>query len=432
MELPRPAASPRPAPGRTARRLLGAAGLALALSSCGILSGDSPTSTSPPPPTSVYNKFASTEKAALSKALRSVHVALPTKSGQPAPSLAPGAFGHGLGSKVVLGFVPSWELSQLGEIDYSALSDVAYYAAQVEPGGTLLESGPGWQGLVDGGADSLVADAHGAGSRALLTLFSETQATLRQLAASPASSGEGLADRVAPLLEAHHFDGVDLDLEGQEASARAGFVKFVAAFSRRLHAICPGWSLVLNTFPQAPVDPESFFDVKALARYVDYFFVMAYDMEDQEVPGATAPLVGANLSDASSLASYEAVVPARKLILGIPFYGYDFTASGPRPASVTTGAAYAVTYSSVVATGRQALWDPASETPYVAFKRSGQWHQTWFDDPTSVALKVALAAAFHTAGVGAWELGMAAGSPGMTTVLDGGSPPARQGLVAEP
>ncbi|MHB1987833.1 MAG: glycosyl hydrolase family 18 protein [Acidimicrobiales bacterium] len=400
--------------------------------SCALPGASGTTPASRPVPTSPYSRYLSAERRGLASAISSVHVALPHQLGAPAPNLPSGAFGKGLGSKEVLGFLPSWELSQAGTIDYSALSEVSYYALQVEPGGTLLEQGPGWTGLESGSVATLVSAAHQVGTRALLTLFTQTQSTLQQLSNAPSSAGAGLADRVAVLLQAHGFDGVDLDLEGQLTSSRQGFVQFIAAFSRRLRAIDPTWAIVLNTFPQSAVDSQGFFDVQALAPYVDRFFVMAYDMSDQQVPGATAPLVGAELSDASTLASYAAAVPASKVLLGIPFYGYDFTATRAKLPANTIGSPYAVTYKSIVATGRTALWDPVTETPYVSFRRSGQWHQTWFDDPTSIALKVAMAASFKVAGVGAWELGMAAGQPAMTNVLDGGSPPRRLPLATQP
>lgn len=404
--------------------------LSLALSSCGFLGGSGPATT--PTPTSPYNKYVAAEERAFHTALKDVHVSVPRKTGEAAPALPAGAFGGGLGSKEVLGFLPSWEMGDAATVDYEDLSEICYYALQVEPGGTILRQGSGWDSLEDGSVGTLVSDAHAVGTRALLTLFTETQSTLAELASNPTKAGESLADQAAPLLETNKFDGVDLDLEGQQASSRNGFVSFVAAFSKRLRAIDSTWTIVLNTFPQAAVDPTNFFNVKALAPYVNQLFVMAYDMGDTQEPGPTAPLVGDNLTDASALASYVATVPPAKVILGIPFYGYDFTASRGKLPADTIGSPDAVTYDSIVASPRSALWDPASETPYQSFKLSGTWHQLWFEDPTSVALKVALAAAFKVGGVGSWELGMASGQPQMTATLDGGSPPVHGGLATEP
>jgi spore germination protein YaaH len=355
-------------------------------------------------------------------ALADVHVALPDRPGAPAPDLPPHPFGAGLGSHLVLGFLPSWEIAAAATVDYSALSEVAYYAVVVRADGSLLRTGQGWDDLVNGDVTPVVTAAHAAGARVLLTVASASERVLAHLAANPAS-GRRLAGTVAQVMSADGFDGVDLDLEGQLASARLGFVRFVAAFSSRLRALEPSATIVLNTLPQSAVDPESFFDLKALAPFVDQFFVMAYDMSDLQSPGPTAPLVGAELCDASSLASYVATVGSSKVILGIPFYGYDFTTARAGSHAVTVGDPEAVSYDQVLAAGRPAQWDPSTETPYISFRDKGRWHETWYDNPLSVALKVALAAAFRTAGVGAWELGMASGQDEMTALLDGGSPP---------
>lgn len=146
---------------------------------------------------------------------------------------------------------------------------------------------------------------------------------------------------------------------------------------------------------------------------------MAYDMNDQQIPSATAPLTGTVLSGATVLASYVDAGLGSKVILGIPFTATTIPRRAAVPAD-TTGEPVAVTYASVVAAGHRTLWDPVTETPYTVFRRNGQWHQTWFDDPLSVTLKTALAWKAHVAGVGAWEVGMAAGEPQMSEALVAG------------
>ncbi|MGH9302926.1 MAG: glycosyl hydrolase family 18 protein, partial [Acidimicrobiales bacterium] len=137
------------------------------------------------------------------------------------------------------------------------------------------------------------------------------------------------------------------------------------------------------------------------------------------------PLTGADLSDVSVVSSYAAGGFAAKSILGVPFYGYDFPASRGRPPAVTAGTPFAVTYDSIVAAGHAQLWDPVTDTAFSSFRRGRTWHQTWFDDPVSIALKTALASRYGFLGVGAWEIGMATSEPSMTAALAGGAPVVR-------
>ena len=48
-----------------------------------------------------------------------------------------------------------------------------------------------------------------------------------------------------------------------------------------------------------------------------------------------------------------------------------------------------------------------------------QWHQTFFDNPTSLALKAQLANTYHIAGMGIWAMGMEGSAPAMQAALRG-------------
>jgi spore germination protein YaaH len=193
---------------------------------------------------------------------------------------------------------------------------------------------------------------------------------------------------------------------------------------------------MLNTYPESAEAPAGFFDIKALAPYVNEFFVMAYDMDSTEIPSADAPLDGEYLSDAAALATYVSAGLGSKVILGIPFYGYDFPSSGAGRDAAVTSPPYAVTYddilTSIAVDHHKPLWDPDTDTPYTVFRYEKAWHQTWFDDPVSVALKTALADKFGVAGVGAWEIGMVANAPQMISALDGDSPAVKLLLATQP
>lgn len=388
------------------------------------------TTTAPDP----LAQFVPTINRSVAAAERSVGVDLPTRLGAAAPTLSADAFPTPLKSHQVVGFLPYWEVAGFTP-DFASLTTLAYYAVDVGQSGALERSAgadPGLAALSSAAFASDVTAAHAAGTRVVLTVFSEDNAVLDAMASHPGPAAARLADAAAGLLEAHGLDGVDLDLEGTDAGAAAGFVRFVGDFAHDLHRIDAGWTIILNTYATSAFSPPGFFDVQALAPEVDELFVMAYDMQSNQVPGATAPLTGAPLSDALTLAEYTAIVPASRLVLGVPYYGYDFAASGPSPPATAKGDPLAVSYAAVVAAGHRPLWDPTTETPWTSFRRGKQWHQTYFDDPVSVALKTALAADFGCAGVGVWELGMSGGDPVLNSALLGGAAAVKLPLSTEP
>jgi hypothetical protein len=155
---------------------------------------------------------------------------------------------------------------------------------------------------------------------------------------------------------------------------------------------------------------------------VDAFFVMAYDMDDPSTPSPTAALTGPGFTDLAALAEYTSVVPASKVILGVPYYGYDWPTAGPAQGDPATGGPSPVSYAQVVAEAHPVYWDPVTQTPWTSYQVGTQWHQTWFDDATSLALKAQLADSYHIAGLGVWALGMDGNDPSMIAALLGNAP----------
>ncbi len=399
--------------------------VALGVLGCSACTGSGPEPSAAPSPAQL---LVPGEQAAVKRAEAAVAVRLPKVPDQPAPTLPAGAFPRPLTAHEVVGFLPYWEVGDFTP-DYADLTTLAYWSVSLATGGSISRSGQGWSTLASADLAFDVTAAHAAGDRVLLTVFSESTSVIHSVSAHSVSAGRRLAETVAPLLSAGDFDGIDLDIEGDSTQDRAGFVRFVASFSRALRSLDPDWSIMLDTYPTSAFDPLGFFDVKALAPLVDELFVMAYDMQDPGIASATAPLFNADLNDAMTLAEYASVVPARQIVLGIPLYGYDFPSANRFDGAEATGNPVAVTYAEIVAAGHHPQWDPVTETPFTVFRRKGKWHQTWFDDPVSIALKSALAAQYHCAGVGVWDLGMSNGDPALSAALLGGSPPVKLPLA---
>lgn len=362
-----------------------------------------------------------------------VAASLPTRAGATAPVASAALFRRPLPAHVVVGFAPYWTMASLTPADFADTSVLAYYAVSVRGDGSLLDSGPGWVDLHSASFSAFVADARAAHDRVLLTVQSTDPATLHALLADPGATATRLAAAVEPLLRADGLDGIDVDLEGRDPSERRAFVTFMHTLSGALHAAQPGIQLVLDTYPQSAGETNGFFDVRALAPLVSQLFVMAYDMYDPATASANAPLLSPTLglSDTQAVLEYERIVSPAKVILGVPFYGYDFTTDSATPGAAAADPV-AVNYSAIAAAAHAAHWDPSSLTPYTDFRYRGHRHQTWYDDPVSIALKTALAAREHVAGVGVWALGAEGGATAMLSALDGARTPVKLPPIGAP
>lgn len=128
-----------------------------------------------------------------------------------------------------------------------------------------------------------------------------------------------------------------------------------------------------------------YMDLAAVAPYVDYIYMMTYDMD-------SAPHHHSALSDTScywdckrTVESYAtAGVPYSKMLLGIPFYGRHSFSESPA----------AITYKNILnlsSSYKIDNWDAKAQVPYVT--KDGVFF-CGYDNPQSIAIK------------GAWILGL--------------------------
>ncbi|HUI03641.1 MAG TPA: glycosyl hydrolase family 18 protein, partial [Acidimicrobiales bacterium] len=347
--------------------------------------------------------------------------ALPAATAPPAPAPPSLVDSPTLRAHEIFGFAPYWALPQASSFDVAGLTTLAFFSVGVNPDGTVAESGPGWVGYQSQALADLVTRAHGAGDRVVLTASCFGQAALDRLSADP-GAGARLGAELAQLVAAKNLDGVNIDFEGEGSKDRAGLDRLMAGLSAVIRADDPHGQVTMDTYASSAGDAAGFYDVAGLAPSVDAFFVMAYDMENPAVPSPTAPLAGPGFSDVEALEQYGASVSPAKVILGVPYYGYDWPTAGPGLGDPATGTPTPLSYAQVVALGSHLYWDPTTQTPWTSYAVGTQWHQAFFDDPASLALKAQLVNTFHIAGLGIWALGMEGADPAMLAALRGGAP----------
>jgi hypothetical protein len=348
-------------------------------------------------------------------------VVLPAATAPPAPAPPSLAGAPALRPHEIFGFAPYWTLPTSSTFDLARLTTLSYFSVDITGDATVQQSGPGWVGYQSQALADLVTRAHGAGDRVVLTASCFDQSALDKMAADP-TAGTRLAASLVQLVTAKNLDGVNIDFEGKGSKDQAGLDVLMAAVSSAVHQANPHWQVTMDTYASSAGDPSGFYDIRGLNASVDAFFVMAYDMNAPSTPSPTASLTGTGFTDLDAVQQYAAAVSPAKVILGVPYYGYDWPTAGPGLGDPATGPPTPLSYSQVVATGGHVYWDPTTQTPWTSYLVGTQWHQTWFDNPTSLALKAQLANTYHIAGLGIWALGMEGSAPAMLAALQGNAP----------
>ena len=302
-------------------------------------------------------------------------------------------------SREIIGYLPYWQYDSYPYLNYQLLTQINYFSAELEYTGDITNDHH-WP------ASQLISYAHDRGVKVKLcaTLFGSN--LISALLSDPARRQRAIDNLLAAVQNAG-ADGVDIDFEPLLKSQRNIMVTFmedlVAAFKNAM----PG-SIVTMATPA--VDWSGAWDYSALADVTDGLFIMGYDYHwsSSTTAGPVSPLDGFSYDVTWTVDDYLYYSGGRneKLILGLPYYGYDWpVVSNAKYASTTASAnsrIYTVAYDMALDHGR--LWDAASSTPWIVYQ-SGGWRQVWYDDSLSLALKYQLALEKDLAGVGMWALG---------------------------
>lgn len=208
------------------------------------------------------------------------------------------------------------------------------------------------------------------------------------------------------------FDGFDIDWEYPHEADAANYRALLEEFRRQMNAVRPGTRLSIAVGPAPGMMPDT--DFRSIARLVDQVGVMNYDYTGpwSATTGFLAPLFASASDDeetgsiAHSMAKYRAAgVPARKLLMGLPFYGYSWTAvNAANNGLFQSGRAVRGDrpYRYIRTLGGQfsSYRDPVSHAPWL-FDGTTFWT---CEDPVSVRYKASYAARERLGGVMIWEL----------------------------
>jgi len=339
---------------------------------------------------------------------------------RPKPASAALLSAPSLQSHEIFAFAPYWTLPSASSFNVADMTTLSYFGLDVNANGTIDESGDGWTGYESQDLSDLITRAHAAGDRVVLTAECFNQATLNAVTSNP-SAATTLGNELVSLVEAKNLDGINIDFEGAGPSDQQGLDRMMARVSSIIRAADSHWQITMDTYASSAGDPDGFYDIAGLAPSVDAFFVMAYQMGGP-TGSANSQFSGSNFSAEEALNEYSQAVTTSKVILGLPFYGYDWPTTGPSSSASATGPATPVPDAQIDTKSTSVYWNQASGTAWIAFKSGKQWHQTWFEDPTSLSLKAQLATNAGARGVGIWALGMEGNDASVLAALVGNGP----------
>lgn len=206
------------------------------------------------------------------------------------------------------------------------------------------------------------------------------------------------------------FDGIDVDWEYPRGEDAANFIALLQEFRKQMAAVRPGLRLSIAVGHSPRMYDGT--DMGVIGGLVDQVGLMMYDFIGpwSKTTGFVAPLLPTSGHRGGSIdggvsAYLEAGVPAKKILMGVPFYGYGWrqvladhnglfqegeSIHGDRPYS----------YIEALVPKSTVYRDPDSAAPWL-FDGENFWT---YEDPVSIQRKAGYALERGLGGLMVWEL----------------------------
>lgn len=327
----------------------------------------------------------------------------------------------------VLGFLPYW-LANKANTDYSKyITNLAYFSLTIEDDGTIQkytnpgESEPGYLALTGGKIDPFLQKAREKNLDLSLVVFSYDDDNIAKLLEDPEKSAANLVGEITPIMEQYGFKELNLDIEqviDASPQARLKFTRFVRSVGDNLDREKVK-TLSIDISASSLVKETNLCDPLMLAPLVDKVIIMAYDYHyiGSYVTGPVAPLLGAGtvseLDTQVVVKKALEIMPAKKIILGIPLYGYEWETIGNIPRSATLpGSGLTISNSRAEELLENCAtcsseFDQIDKENHIIYKDSqtGTYHQVFYPDKQAMQDKIDLAKENSLGGVALWALG---------------------------
>lgn len=275
-----------------------------------------------------------------------------------------------------------------------ALSSLSVATAWIGRDGSLR--------LPDHWSQALQAQAQAAEARQLLLVAPDDEQAARRLLVHPATRRNFYRDLRA-WIAADEFLGVHVEFPRLPSEMRVPFNRFMRELAVRVHHL--RGLLYVGVPPHAADDPDhpvyGAYDLAWLSRCCDR---VVWNVDDafgraDGPPTSLAPLHQIK----RTLAHAVTLVPKRKLLLGLPCYGYDW----PVPYDPERAAALLIhgpmslpEEEGEFERPKQVHWDEVAMSPMFTYRDDlGERREVWYEDARSLAAKLHLVHEWELAGI---------------------------------
>lgn len=328
-----------------------------------------------------------------------------------------------LDKKIIYGYLPYWNLNNFSL--QSEITHLAYFSLGIAANGTLIQqqadgTEPGFSKFKSDTFLDIAATAEKQNIAVELVLTQFDPDDIANFLTSDTAQ-QKLIESLDSVLLAQPVSGISIDIElnGTPSPAlRKGMTGFIKKLRAHTDSRYQHLQLSIALYASASED-TGIWDISELSKVVDYLIVMAYDFHRRSSAqaGPVAPLFGGKkLWDTDinhHLQNFIKKVPSEKLLLGIPFYGYEWQTTSRDAQSHTfpdTGSTASVARVQELLKRKKDLqvqehWNSDALSPYLSYIEDGQTFVIYYEDSRSISYKLDFVNQLELGGIAIWALG---------------------------
>lgn len=226
--------------------------------------------------------------------------------------------------------------------------------------------------------------------------------TTNTILSDPTKSKQTI-NRLRDILVQNDIDGINVDFENMDMKNKADYVNFIRLLKAALQPY--GMIVTVDVSRENP-DPNwsGSFDRRGLGKVADFIIMMGYD-EDLGGGGHVGSVASLPWVD-KGIQLLLNDVPARKVMLAIPFYTRDWVTDLNSRKFYSTDLGVADVERIIAEKGLVKSWDPKTKQNYVEYIEGNEKHQIWVEDENSVKLRLDIIKKYKLKGAAAWLIGL--------------------------
>jgi len=338
--------------------------------------------------------------------------------------------------KVIYGFLPYLNVTKV--TIQPELTHLSYFSLTIGADGSLItQTDEG----TEPGFSKLNSDDFLTLSNQIIAQNGNVELVLTQFNADDISSflnnpsaQEKFLTSLDSVLLAYPFTGVNIDVElngSPSPKMRDQFTTFMQTLRTHLNERYGNITLSVDMYASA-VEGTNIWDISALSNEVDYIVVMAYDFHRRQSSqaGPVAPLFGGKDvwdNDINTyLQGFVELVPPEKVLLGIPFYGYEWQTTSRDAQSHTfpdTGATASYERVQELLKRKEELkveegWNENALSPYISYVEDNEIFVVYYENSRSISYKLDYVNQLDLGGIAIWALGYEGNSRELWEVIN--------------